>query len=146
MRACLHPCIAPGNYTFLDYWFNDAGVSRGWRLLWFPEATGSSCPQDALGMFDASQCIFVDVEGAFATVSGDLRVRGVFTFEIPYLTIADMKEVEAMGREPGFVDERIQSYPPQGERLIEFGLWPNAPAPPASCRDNSECECISIGL
>ena len=132
-EMCVHPCVAFTNFKFSHHHVCDSGVCSADVLAWLRDAAGTACANDAFGKFSTDQCVYVTIDASLGPITangGDHS--GAVDVEIPYLSNADIAEIEG-GAEFGRVQEIIQQYPQDPSRVITVDIEPGHPAAPESC-------------
>ncbi|MCA9651590.1 MAG: hypothetical protein H6712_30470 [Myxococcales bacterium] len=147
MRPCLHPCIAASSYEF-RHTFSCVGSRCDALALMWVSGSGSACPPDAFGQFDATQCQYAtEVEFTIDTNTSNGPISGTMEVEVPFLSNADMATIAA-NADDATIRQLVDQYPEDAGRIPDgrpVSLLASNPAPPASCRDGA-CPCYPIGL
>lgn len=148
LSPCLHPCIAPGSFSFKKQYTCMGAYCEAAVLQAFGAAAGEGCPMDAFGKFDKSQCMYADddiLASAGPFVIDGSGVRGNAQVEIPFLTNDDAAKIRD-GASVADVWELIKQYPQSSERVFSISMDGANPAAPTDCSDESKCECRDIGF
>lgn len=159
MNPCLHPCMAMSSFKFKHSWSCVGSSCDAWGALWMV-VSGDSCPADAFGDFDKSQCTYpTPVEFQInASYEEDRPVEGMMRFEVPFLSNEDAASTWGLVSDdsnPGSEDtaaiqSKINQYPENDARVpggMSISLLANNPAPPESCGAQGEnCDCFDVGF
>lgn len=152
IQPCFHPCLQQGKFHHQHYYYCEGSRCNAWAVL-YVEASSipAGCPADAFGQFDRAMCTGlsspIDIEIATTLESGP--VKGSMTFEIPYLSNADMAEIAGKFDDSAFIQSKIDKYPRADNRVVggrDISLLPSNPVPPASCVGNPDCPCYDVGF
>lgn len=147
MRPCLHPCITASSFQF-KHDFRCVGSRCDALALMWVTGSGTACPPDAFGQFDAAQCQYgTEVEFGIATETSNGPISGTMEVEVPFLSNADVATIAA-GASSEEIVALAHQYPEDPGRIPDdrpVSLLADNPVPPASCAGGA-CPCYPIGF
>ncbi len=154
IQPCFHPCLKQGKFHHQHYYFCEGSRCNAWAAIYVEaDSIPAGCPADAFGTFDTmngQSCVGLDapIDIQIATTLGSGPVKGSMTFEIPFLSNADMAEIAPRFTDAAFIQSKIDRYPREDGRVVgnrDVSLLPGNPVPPASCVGNPDCPCYQVG-
>lgn len=149
LRPCLHPCVGVSSFEYRHAFECVGSRCDAYVLSWVIASNSAACPEDAFGAFDPGLCQYgTEIGLTMSTETSNGPVSGMMTVEVPFLTNDDMAAILASGNDSMVIDETLQKYPLQQNRIPNgqaISLLADNPAPPASCADGA-CDCYPIGF
>lgn len=141
--ACVHPCLDVDAFAFK--WANrcEGEVCEVALALYYSGITGTACPSDVFGEFDAAGCVFT---GPHALTIKPPAKGEQGSLLLPFLTNVDAAAI-AGGEDGAQLWGRVDAHAQAPERRIAISYAADNAAAPASCGEGLPgCKCSSVGL